>query len=121
MDILVIIGVAFGSLFTWCVSKYFYDQKRRRYLRETTEQMESSIKNQDTLYALTASAYLRALQDAESGNLNSAKQELADGLANFYQQFSGSDYSSLILAQKRDIDIYAKKSEVLRSALENIK
>ncbi len=83
--------------------------------------MESSINSHDQVYGLMASAYLRALKDSESGNLENAKRELADGLANFYQQFTGSDHSLLILAQKKDIDIYAKNSDVLRGALERIK
>src|SRR5437763_263092 len=58
--------------------------------RETAEQMRRSMEIQDQFYATTAMCYLSALQNLESGDLESAKGELAFGAATFYHQFSGA-------------------------------
>ncbi len=121
MTPLVIIGAVFGSLITWAITKYLYDQKRRDYLRETTTQSVRSTEVQDQFYATHAMLYLSALRALESGDSETAKRDLASGAAGFYHQFSGSEQSEWIQSQKREVEILAKSSQVLRETLETRK
>ena len=74
---------------------------------------------QDQFYATAAMCYLSALQKLEAGDVEDSKRELAFGAANFYHHFSASDdHSRWIQTQKREIELHAKKSEVLRKALD---
>jgi hypothetical protein len=118
---LVIVGTVFGSLLTWAISKYFYDEKWRNYLRGTTAQSVRSMEIQDQFYAIHAMLYLSALRALESGDSESAKRDLASGAAGFYYQFSGSEQSQWIEAQKREVELLAKSSQVLRETLEKRK
>ncbi len=120
MDSTIAISAGAGALVAWVICHYIFAAARRRYLRETTAQMQSSMGIQDRLHGATAMCYLNALQAVESGDLESAKRELAFGAANFYHQFSGLvELSSWIVRPKRDIELHAKKSEVLRAALDH--
>ena len=119
MDPLIILGAAFGGLITWVVCKYFYDERRRLYLRETTDQMKQSMEIQHRFYSVTAMCYLDALKTLEKGDVKNAKHILAFGTANFHRQFAGPSHSDFIQRTKRDIEIHAKKSEELKAALEN--
>ncbi len=121
MTPLVIIGAIFGSLITWAITKYFYDEKRRTYLRETTAQSVRSMEIQDQFYATHAMLYLGALRALESGDSESAKRDLASGAAGFYCQFRGAEQSQWIQTQKREVELLAKSSRVLRETLETRK
>jgi hypothetical protein len=121
MTPLVIIGAVFGSLITWAVTKYFYDEMRRTYLRETTAQSVRSMEIQDQLNATHAMLYLSALRALESGDSDSAKRDLASGAAGFYYQFRDPKQSQWIQAQKREVELLAKTSPVLRETLETRK
>ncbi len=114
----IILGAVFGTLATWAVCKYFYDQRRRHYLRDTTAQMQQSMEIQDQFYATQAMLYLSALRALESGDSESAKHDLASGAAGFYRQFRDSEQSQWIQTQKREVELLAKSSRSLREALE---
>jgi CHASE2 domain-containing sensor protein len=119
MTSFIILGAALGSLATWAVCKYFYDERRRHYLRDTTALMQRSMEGQDRFHATHAMLYLDALRALESGDSESAKRDLASGAAGFYHQFSGPDqHSRQIESQKREIEFHAKISDVLRAALD---
>ena len=117
----IILGVTLGSLATWAVCKYFYDHRQRHYLRKTTAQSVRSMEIQDQFYATNAMLYLSALRSLESGDSESAKHDLASGAAGFYNQFSGSEQSQWIKAQKREVELLAKSSKVLRETMEKRK
>ncbi len=76
---------------------------------------------QDQFYATHAMLYLSALRALESGDSENAKRDLASGAAGFYYQFSGSEQSQWIQAQKREVELLAKSSQVLRETLETRK
>ena len=119
MTPLIIVGVFFGSLATWAVCKYYYDEKRRNDLRDSTARVVRSMEIQDQFYATHVMLFLSALRALESGDTESAKRDLAAGAAGFFHQFSDSDQSQWIQAQKREVELLAKSSHVLRETLEN--
>ena len=90
----------------------------RRVRRETTEQMKRSLEIQDQFYAAVAMCHLSALRKVEAGDMHEAGREIAFGAANFYHHFCGSrELSRWIQTQKDEIELHARKSEVLRAAL----
>lgn len=117
----VILGALFGSLITWAITKYFYKEKRRHYLRETTAQSQRSMEIQDQSSATHAMVCLSALRALESGDSESAKRNLASGAAGFYHQFSSSEQSQWIQALKQEVELLAKNLPVLRETLEKRK
>jgi hypothetical protein len=118
MTPLLIIGAVLGSLITWAITTYFYGKKRRHYLRDTTALMQRSMEIQDQFHATHAMLYVSALRALEAGDSESAKRDVASGAAGFYHQFSGSDQSEWIQAQKREVELLAKSSNLLRDTLE---
>jgi hypothetical protein len=112
MTPLIILGAFFGSCITWAVTKYFYEEKMRAYLRETTAQ-------NDVQHHFYVTRAITALGAMESGDSESAKRELACGAAGFYfSQFPDSEQPEWIQAQKREVELLAKSSRVLRETLE---
>ena len=119
MDPLIITGAAFGSLLAWAISKYFYDNRRRAYLRDTTDQMKRSSEIQAQFYATMAMHNLNALKRLESGQVENTKGDLAFSAANFYHFFCRDvQPTGWIQLQMREIELHAQKSSVLRAALE---
>jgi hypothetical protein len=118
---IVITSALIGSLTTWVATKYFYAGKRRRCVREATGQNVRSMEIQDQLYATYAMLYLSALRALESGDSESAKRDLASGAAGFYYQFRGAEQSQWIRARKREVELLAKTSRVLRESMEKRK
>ncbi len=118
MSVSIVIAFAIGVIVGGISCALLAQRTWRRVGRETTEQMKRSINVQDQFYATTAMCYLSALQKLEAGEVQEARRELASGSANFYHHFDGrGELSRWIEAQKRKIELYAKKSEVLRAAL----
>src|SRR3954471_25039679 len=118
MTPLLIIGAVLRSLITWAITTYFYGKKRRHYLRDTTALMQRSMEIQDQFHATHGMLYVSALRALEAGDSESAKRDVASGAAGFYHQFSGSDQSEWIQAQKREVELLAKSSNLLRDTLE---
>lgn len=88
-----IFGAIFGSLITWAITKYFYDRRRRAYLRENTELMKRSMETHDQFSAMHAMSYLSILRDLESGDVENAKSTSAFNAANFSNQFREEGHS----------------------------
>ncbi len=91
----------------------------RKVRQETTDQMKRSMEIQDGFYSAASMGYLVALQKVEGGDPEASRGELASSLAIYYRYFSGLGHlTPLVETQKRDIEAYAKRSPVLRAALE---
>ena len=112
--IIFVVGLVVGG-----VSCAFGAQRGwRKIRRETTEQLKSAGERQDSFYATTDLVYRSALRKLESGEVESAKQELAGAVAGFYHSFKNlSEHSDWIASERREVEIQAKSSATLAAAL----
>ncbi|MEI6075338.1 MAG: hypothetical protein WCS94_07185 [Verrucomicrobiota bacterium] len=109
-----VVGVSVGGM----LCAFGVQRGWRKIRRETTEQLKSSGKRQEDFYATTDLVYRSALQKLESGDVESAKQELAVAIAGFYNGFKDlSEHSQWIASERREVEIQARSSAILAAAL----
>jgi hypothetical protein len=85
MDPMIMVGAALGSLLTWAISKYFYDQRERTRLLRMTQQMKLPADHFDAYCAITTKAQRSALELIEAGDLDGAREQLVRTIAIYYQ------------------------------------
>ncbi len=119
MSMITVIAFCVGLALGGSICALGVQGQWRKVRQETTDQMKRSLEIQDGFYSAAAMGYLVALQKLEAGDTEASKRELASSAATFYRYFGGrGQVTPIVETQKRDIEDYAKRSPLLRAALQ---
>ena len=119
MSVITVVAFCVGFALGVSICAFGVQGQWRKVRQETTDRMKRSMEIQDGFYSAAPMGYLDALWKFETGDTEGAKRELACSAATFYRYFSGVGHvTPIVEGLKRDIEVYARTSRVLRAALE---